>query len=108
MSPEDGDRDLTIMQIVVDGYKGRDFVTHTWDLCDIFDEKTMTNSMGRCTGFSCSIFAQAIEKGLITAHGVLAAENLAGDDKLYNFVMTEQTRRGIIYTESSKTVKNVR
>jgi saccharopine dehydrogenase-like NADP-dependent oxidoreductase len=108
MDPAKGDRDLTIMQIVVDGYKDRDFVTHTWDLCDKFDDRTMVNSMGRCTGFTCSIFAQAIEKGLIKPRGVLASENLAGSDELYNFVMAEQARRGIIYRESTKIVKNAR
>jgi saccharopine dehydrogenase-like NADP-dependent oxidoreductase len=108
MEPAKGDRDLTIMRVEVDGYKDRDFVTYTWDLCDKFDERTMVNSMGRCTGFTCSIFAQAIAKGLITTHGALASENLAGSDELYDFVIEEQAKRGIIYTESVKTVKNVR
>ncbi|NCB94795.1 MAG: saccharopine dehydrogenase, partial [Clostridia bacterium] len=83
MEPEKGDRDLTIMQVEVSGYKGRDLVTYTWDLWDIFDEKTWKNSMGRCTGFSCSIFAQAIVKGLIKEKGVIAPEKLAASDELY-------------------------
>ncbi|MDL2298352.1 saccharopine dehydrogenase NADP-binding domain-containing protein [Synergistaceae bacterium OttesenSCG-928-D05] len=108
MDPEKGDRDLTVMQIEVAGYKGGDYVTHTWDLCDKFDEKTMSNSMGRCTGFTCSIFAQAIDKGLIKEKGVIAPEKLAGNDALYEFVIAEQARRGIIYTETTKIQKNVK
>ncbi|MDR1965179.1 MAG: saccharopine dehydrogenase NADP-binding domain-containing protein [Synergistaceae bacterium] len=108
MSPESGDRDLTVMQVEVKGYKGSDYVTHTWNLCDKFDEKTMVNSMGRCTGFTCAIFARAIAQGLISERGVIAPEKLAGADKLYDFVMSSQARRGIIYTESCNVVKNVR
>ena len=108
MEPEKGDRDLTIMQIEVSGYKGRDHVTYTWDLWDIFDEKTWKNSMGRCTGFSCSIFAQAIVKGLIKEKGVIAPEKLAASDELYNFVMAEQRSHGIDYKESVRINRNAR
>lgn len=108
MDPEKGDRDLTVMQIEVSGYKDRDLVSYTWDLCNIFDEKTWKNSMGRCTGSTCSIFAQALVKGLIKEKGVISPEKLANSDELYEFVMSEQTKRNIIYTESVKVVKNVR
>ncbi|NCC62887.1 MAG: saccharopine dehydrogenase [Verrucomicrobiae bacterium] len=108
MEPEKGDRDLTIMQVEVSGYKGRDLVTYTWDLWDIFDEKTWKNSMGRCTGFSCSIFAQAIVKGLIKEKGVIAPEKLAASDELYDFVMSEQRQRGINYKESISINKKAR
>ena len=108
MDPEKGDRDLTVMQIEVSGYTGRDLVTYTWDLCNMFDEKTWRNSMGRCTGSTCSIFAQALVKGLIKEKGVISPEKLANSDELYEFVMAEQSARNIIYTESVKVVKNVR
>lgn len=108
MDPEKGDRDLTVMRVEVEGFKGKDHVTHTWDLLDEFDTKSWNTSMSRCTGCSCAIFARAIAAGLIKEKGVLPAEKLAGDDALYSFVMTEQRKRGIVYTESVKIVKNVR
>ena len=108
MNPDKGDRDLTVMQIEVAGYKGRDFVTHTWNLLDIFDEETWRNSMGRCTGSTCSIFAQAFVRGFIKEKGVIAPEKLAHSDELYNFVIEEQAKRNIIYTESINVVKNVK
>jgi saccharopine dehydrogenase-like NADP-dependent oxidoreductase len=105
MDPEKGDRDLTIMQVEVHGYKGKDEVTYTWDLWDRFDEKSWTNSMGRCTGCTCAIFARAIQRGLIKEKGVLAPEKLAADDKLYEFVMKEQAARGLVYKETVKVRK---
>jgi saccharopine dehydrogenase-like NADP-dependent oxidoreductase len=100
MEPEKGDRDLTIMQVEVHGFKGKDEITYTWDLWDRFDEKSWTNSMGRCTGCTCAIFARAIQKGLIKEKGVLAPEKLAADDALYEFVMKEQAARGLVYKET--------
>ncbi len=105
MDPEKGDRDLTIMQVEVHGFKGKDEITYTWDLWDRFDENSWTNSMGRCTGCTCAIFARAIQKGLIRQKGVLAPEKLAADDKLYEFVMKEQAARGLVYKETVKVKK---
>ncbi|GAB6280765.1 MAG: saccharopine dehydrogenase family protein [Thermovirga sp.] len=108
MDPEKGDRDLTVMQVEVHGFKGSDEVTHSWYLLDYFDEKTWNTSMSRCTGCSCSIFARAVAKGLVKRKGVLPAEKLAADDALYSYVIEEQKKRGIRYVESEKTVKNAR
>ena len=108
MDPKAGDRDLTIMRVVVEGYKGRDYVKFTWDLYDRFDEKTWNNSMGRCTGLTCSIFAHAVASGLIKEKGVIAPEKLAASDELYDFVIAEQKKRGIDYIESVSAVKNLR
>jgi saccharopine dehydrogenase-like NADP-dependent oxidoreductase len=108
MEPEKGDRDLTVMEIDVHGFKGSDEVTWSWYLLDYFDEKTWNTSMSRCTGCSCSIFARAVAKGLVKGKGVLPAEKLASNDELYDFVISEQKKRRINYVESVKIVKNVR
>lgn len=108
MEPEKGDRDLTVMEIDVHGFKGADEVTYSWYLLDYFDEKTWNTSMSRCTGCSCAIFARAVAKGLVKQKGVLPAEKLAAADDLYNFVIEEQKNRRIKYTASVKRVMNVR
>ena len=108
MEPEKGDRDLTVMLVEVHGYKGCDEVTYSWYLLDYFDEETWNTSMSRCTGSTCAIFARAVAGGLIKEKGVLPAEKLAHDDNLYKFVLEEQRKRRIKYTESVKIVKDVR
>ncbi|MBO8154476.1 saccharopine dehydrogenase C-terminal domain-containing protein [Thermovirga sp.] len=107
MEPEKGDRDLTVMLVEVHGYKGCDEVTYSWYLLDYFDEETWNTSMSRCTGSTCAIFARAVAGGLIKEKGVLPAEKLAHDDNLYKFVLEEQRKRRIKYTESVKIVKDV-
>ncbi len=108
MEPEKGDRDLTVMEVDVHGFKGPDEMTLSWRLLDHFDEKTWNTSMSRCTGCSCAIFARAVAQGFVKQKGVLPAEKLAHDDALYRFVMEEHRKRRIKYTESIKRVLNVR
>jgi len=108
MEPEKGDRDLTVMEVEVRGFKGRDEVTHSWRLLDYFDEMTWNTSMSRCTGCSCAIFARAVASGLVKRKGVLPAEELASNDTLYAYVLEEQKKRRIKYTESVKRVMGVR
>ena len=80
MEPEKGDRDLTVMEVDVHGFRGSDEMTLSWRLLDHFDEKTWNTSMSRCTGCSCAIFARAVAFGLVKQRGVLPAEKLAHDD----------------------------
>lgn len=108
MDPDAGDRDLTVMRVEVTGFKGRDRVTHAWDLFDRYDEGTGMYSMGRCTGFSCAIFARALAQGRVARPGVHAPEKLASDDGLYRFVLDQQAARGLRYVESSQVVRDVR
>ena len=108
MEPEKGDRDLTVMEIEVHGFKGSDEITHSWYLLDYFDEESWNTSMSRCTGCSCSIFARAVAQGLVKTKGVLPAEKLAADDTLYQYVISEQEKRKIIYRESVKKIMKIR
>jgi saccharopine dehydrogenase-like NADP-dependent oxidoreductase len=96
------------MEVEVRGFKGRDEVTHSWRLLDYFDEMTWNTSMSRCTGCSCAIFARAVASGLVKRKGVLPAEELASNDTLYAYVLEEQKKRRIKYTESVKRVMGVR
>lgn len=97
MDPEQGDRDITVFRVVVRGFKGDAEVVHTWDLLDRFDEEEWVSSMGKCTAYTCSIFARAAQKGLIGEKGLIPPEKLGYSDELYEFVMAEQARRGLCF-----------
>ncbi len=105
MKPEAGDRDMTIMKVVVNGKKDGDMVTYTWYLEDYFDEATWYHSMARTTGFPCAAMARAIAQGMVKEKGVIAPELLAGDDELFDFLMTELSKRGVNYTQTVEVKK---
>ncbi len=108
MRPEEGDRDLTVMLVEVEGFQGKDRVRYSWYLEDRFDEASWNTSMSRCTGCTCAIFARAIAKGLITQKGVLAPEKLAASDELFEFVLKEQKKRNLKYLETFERTKDIR
>lgn len=105
MRPEDGDRDLTAMRVVVRGKRSGQEVLCTWDLLDRFDEPTFTHSMARTTGYPCAIMARAVAAGLVPRTGVLAPETLAGVEPLFHFMMTQLQQRGISFHETVTTAR---
>ena len=107
MDPAAGDRDMTVMRVWVTGRKGNSRVTRTWDLADYFDEKTGRTSMARVTGFPCALMARALAAGMVEQKGVLAPETLAGNDKLFEFIMSGLKDRGVEYKETVVEEKGV-
>jgi len=55
-----GDKDITIMQIIVEGKKDGYSLRYTYDLFDKYDDKTNTTSMSRCTAFTAAMMVRAI------------------------------------------------
>jgi len=72
----EGEEDLTVMQVVVEGRSGDRRVTHKYDLLDMFDAETGTTSMARTTGYTCTVVARQILKGLFRSPGINPPEYL--------------------------------
>lgn len=101
LRPEKGEKDLTVMRVVAKGPKDGKYVTYTWDLVDILDEKTMLHSMARTTGYPCAATARAVASGIVTDKGFLAPEMLATNQKFYDFLLSEQAKHNINYKMST-------
>lgn len=101
LRPENGDRDLTIMKIITKGPREGKLVTYTWQLIDKFDDKMMLHSMARTTGYSCAVTARAIANGIISEPGFHAPEMLAGNQKFYDYLMPELSKRNIVFKMST-------
>lgn len=95
-----GDRDVTLFRAIVSGKKEGVNVEYSWELIDHFDEINGITSMGKCTGFTCSIFIKAFVENLIDQKGMLFPEKLASDDRLYNFIMKGLSEKGIRFKET--------
>ncbi len=95
---EEGEPDLTVMRIIIDGDIDGEPTRHTWDVLDRLDPETGFTSMSRTTAFPCAILAREILAGNITTPGVLPPEKLANDDDLVTRVLGGLRGRGIDYT----------
>ncbi len=61
---EEGEADLTVMRVLVEGTARGQSVRYTWDLLDRFDEGTGLRSMSRTTAFPATIVARLVGRPL--------------------------------------------
>jgi lysine 6-dehydrogenase len=92
---EEGEEDLTVMRVIVEGEAAGEPKRFEWELLDSFDRERAITSMARTTAYPATIIARQIVSGAITQHGVMPPELLA--DQL-DHVLKELEHRGVRYT----------
>ncbi|MFG0252662.1 MAG: saccharopine dehydrogenase C-terminal domain-containing protein [Phycisphaerales bacterium JB038] len=101
---EEGEADLTVMRIIVEGEQAGARQRYRWDLFDCYDPQTNWRSMSRTTGFPAAIMARMLAAGRIEQSGVLPPELLADDESLVRDMLAELARRGVSYEERTETL----
>ncbi len=96
----EGEVDLTVMRIIVEGVKDSAPERHICDLLDYYDRQTNTTSMSRTTAFPCAIVARMIARGQINQTGVIPPERLARQPDFVTSVLDELARRGVKFSQS--------
>jgi saccharopine dehydrogenase-like NADP-dependent oxidoreductase len=84
---EDGEPDLTVMRIVVEGRKDGTEVRHTYNLLDYYHTDTETSSMARTTGYTCTAMVSLIAQGLWTQPGLVPPEVVGRDEKCFAAIL---------------------
>ncbi len=96
---QEGEEDLTIMQVITEGLKNGVRHRYTWNLYDRFDKVTGVHSMARTTGYTATMTARLLAKGLYDRKGVSAPEFLGKDESIVKFLFEGLSRRGVVYNE---------
>ena len=96
---EEGEADLTVMQIVVEGTKDGARLRYQYDLFDRYDEATGVHSMARTTGYAATMVARLVAKGLFTDRGIIVPERIGREATCVEFVLAGLRERGIVYEE---------
>ena len=98
----EGDEDITIMRIVVDGLGPNGGVRTTYDLVDRFDRVTGTSAMARTTGYTATTAVRMLAAGLWTEPGVVAPERLGQNTACTDFILAGLRERNVVYRESTQ------
>ncbi|MCS4539686.1 MAG: saccharopine dehydrogenase, partial [Thaumarchaeota archaeon] len=93
------DRDVTVMRVETSGIKAGRHVTVRHELLDKYDEKTATTSMGRTTGFTCSIICRMVGRGEIEGQGLLPPEEVLDNAKVEK-LLRELSGKGVEVRQS--------
>lgn len=97
---KDGDRDLTVMQVILEGKEGKDQVVYQYDLVDHYDQEKNVTSMARTTGYTCTIVARLLLEGSIPLTGICPPEKIGEISGLFEILLSEYQKRGINLKET--------
>lgn len=96
----EGERDLTVMQITVTGRKAGKAMVHRFDLIDRYDPAKGVISMARTTGYTATVAARMLRRGLYDAKGISPPEFIGKHPRCVEFMLSELARRGIHYVST--------
>jgi saccharopine dehydrogenase-like NADP-dependent oxidoreductase len=100
----EGDTDLTVMRILVEGCEEGRRVRYTWDLLDRFDAATKVHSMARTTGYTATAAARLLAGGMYRRHGIVPPEYIGQEPDCVAFMLAELARRGVIYRHTVEAI----
>lgn len=92
---DEGEPDLTVMRIVVEGAKDGTALRHTYNLLDYYNPDTETMSMARTTGYTCTAMVNVVARGLWDEPGLAPPEVVGRDPDCFDAVFKHLEDRGV-------------
>jgi len=89
--------DMTVMRVEAKGRSGG----VAFDMVDRYDKVNGVTSMGKTTGYTCSIVTQMIGRGEIQGKGVVPPESAVTGNQVGK-LLSELSRRGVRVTEKRR------
>jgi saccharopine dehydrogenase-like NADP-dependent oxidoreductase len=95
-----GEKDITLMRIIVEGVEKGEIKRHQFDLHDEYDLKTSTHSMARVTGYTATMGIRLLIRGKIKQKGIIPPEYIGRNKAEVNFVLDGLKKRGITISKT--------
>ncbi|MCJ7717462.1 MAG: saccharopine dehydrogenase NADP-binding domain-containing protein [Anaerolineales bacterium] len=96
---EEGEKELTVMQVILEGKQGNEWVKFQYDLLDRFHTQTGVTSMARTTGYTCTIIARQLLRGMIPQKGICPPEFIGQTEGCFKDLLKEYKKREILLEE---------
>ena len=96
----EGQADICVMQVIVEGQRGGRPARVTYDLLDRYDPATGISAMARTTGYTCALVVRQVAAGMWRRPGICPPELLGRDQALWDDLMAGYAARGIHITET--------
>jgi saccharopine dehydrogenase-like NADP-dependent oxidoreductase len=95
---DEGEEDLTVKRVRIEGRRDGKRVRYTWDLLDRYDPATNLRSMSRTTAFPAAIVTRMLARGEYREPGVHPPEDLGAIPGVLDTTLAELAVRGVRYT----------
>jgi lysine 6-dehydrogenase len=92
---EEGEPDMTVMRMEIEGTKDGRRVLHVYNVLDHYHPETETSSMARTTGYMCTALVGVVASGLWTEPGVAAPEKVGARENCFHAVMKHLEEREV-------------
>ena len=96
---EEGEEDITVMKVIIEGKKDGKNLRYSYDLFDTYDHVTRTHSMARTTGYTATMALRMVANGLYTKTGVSAPEFIGKYPECVQFLLDGLKERNVVYQE---------
>jgi len=96
---EEGEEDITVMRVIIEGKRDNEKITYTYDLFDAYDPDTKVHSMARTTGYTATMALRMVAEGLYDRKGVSAPEFIGKYPECVKFLLNGLADRGVVYKE---------
>lgn len=97
---EPGEKDLTVMKVILTGTKNQEKTAVQFDLIDHYDPVQGVTSMSRTTGYTCAIIARQMLEGMIPEIGICPPEIIGRHAGCYQDLLENLAERGIHLQQS--------
>jgi saccharopine dehydrogenase-like NADP-dependent oxidoreductase len=97
---EQGDVDITVLRVIVEGEADGTPTRYTYELYDRYDERTGVHSMARTTGYTATVAVRLLAAGLYTTPGITPPEFLGRYDACVRFLLDGLKQRGVEFKET--------
>jgi len=96
----DDEDDVTVLRVLVEGWRGGKPTRTAYDLVDRRDRRTGVTSMARTTGYTAAMAVRLLAADMVDEKGILAPEMLASDPARVTFMLDGLLKRGIDVRET--------
>ncbi|MHA1199581.1 MAG: saccharopine dehydrogenase family protein [Candidatus Heimdallarchaeaceae archaeon] len=92
---EEGDKDLTVMRIIIEGSKDDQNIRYIYNMLDYYDEENKVISMARTTGYTCTAVASLITQGIFNDKGIFPPEIIGKNLEAYEAIIEYLEERDV-------------
>jgi lysine 6-dehydrogenase len=102
---KEGEADITVMKIIVEGVKKQKPLSVSYDLFDRYDERSGIHSMARTTGYTATTVARMIAQGIYRKKGISAPEHIGQNSRCVKFLVAGLAEQGVVYREKVESTR---
>jgi len=91
---EEGEKDITVLRVIVEGFKDGEKTTFTYDMVDHYDDDKGITSMAKTTSYTAAIVGRMLGRRELTGEGLIYPCTLVRG-KNFEVLISELASRGV-------------